>query len=307
MRHIFFVGFHTLVLCKNAISPINQYMCIVIAKYFEGEGWVAAKNRDQDYVPQLSFRDKQYDTEEILVMYDNLTKYNEGLNNRGVSVISTSLTPLLEEETDSKDGNTIHESLKRDTPHEVATFLIRKKLSGNILVYNENELILIEGAYDSNHNYHFIAKKIPKNKTIARTNHGIWIPWAGFQRSDNINQTLYRISSETRLDMAEYVVEAATTPVDMIDGLTTKFSDVSQLNCLRIEEKEKDMRTTSQIMIIPKERTMYIRPIQSHVVFDFWKMNTPKTDLWVEILSNRIVWENNKNFPILRGMEHKIK
>lgn len=281
-------------------------MCIIVAKYFNDIGWVAAKNRDQDYVPKISFRDKKYNTgEEVLVMYDNLTKYNEGVNNHEVAVITTSLTPILKDETDGRDGNIIHESLKHDTPFEVAKFLISKKLSGNIVVYNRDELIQIEGAFDKDDKYHFIAKKIPKNKIVARTNHGIWLPWAGFQRGPDLTQTKYRISSETRLEMAEFVTEDAKKPIELIDGLTKKFTNVSELNCLRTAKKKEDLRTTSQIMIVPSERTMYIRPIQSHVIFDFWKMNTPKTDLWVEILSNRIVWENNKDISTL-PMNHQI-
>lgn len=282
-------------------------MCIIVAKYFNDIGWVAAKNRDQDYVPKISFRDKKYDIdEEVLVMYDNLTRYNEGINNQEVSVITTSLTPILKDETDSRDGNIIHESLKHDNPLAVAKFLISKKLSGNIVVYNRDDLIQIEGAFDKDGKYHFIAKKIPKNKIVARTNHGIWLPWAGFQRGTDLTQTKYRISSESRLKMAEFVAEDAKMPIELIDGLTKKFTNVSQLNCLRTAKKKDDLRTTSQIMIVPSERTMYIRPIQSHVIFDFWKMNTPKTDLWVEILSNRIVWENNKDISVL-PLDHKIK
>ena len=30
-------------------------MCVVIAKYFEGTGWVAVKNRDCNYTPEISF------------------------------------------------------------------------------------------------------------------------------------------------------------------------------------------------------------------------------------------------------------
>ena len=32
-------------------------MCVGVAKYFKGTGWVLAKNRDQDYIPKTTFID----------------------------------------------------------------------------------------------------------------------------------------------------------------------------------------------------------------------------------------------------------
>ena len=34
-------------------------MCVVVAKYFDNVGWVGVKNRDRNYVPDLSFRKKK--------------------------------------------------------------------------------------------------------------------------------------------------------------------------------------------------------------------------------------------------------
>ena len=58
------------------------------------------------------------------------------------------------------------------------------------------------------------------------------------------------------------------------------------------------MRTTSQILIIPKEKTMYVRPVQSHMSFNFWELNHPKQQTWVEILSNRVLYMNLKDVDI---------
>lgn len=55
------------------------------------------------------------------------------------------------------------------------------------------------------------------------------------------------------------------------------------------------MRTTSQILIIPKEKTMYVRPVQSHMHFNFWELNHPQQKTWVEILSNRVLYLNLKD------------
>ena len=73
------------------------------------------------------------------------------------------------------------------------------------------------------------------------------------------------------------------------------------------------MRTTSQIMIIPKEQTMYVRPVQSHMKFNFWDLNHPKQQTWVEILSNRVLYTNPKDTdlendpPFDHNLSHDIK
>ena len=48
-------------------------MCVVIAKYFSGTGWVGVKNRDRNYVPDLSFHKKQNKNTEILMFHDDIT------------------------------------------------------------------------------------------------------------------------------------------------------------------------------------------------------------------------------------------
>jgi hypothetical protein len=117
-----------------------------------------------------------------------------------------------------------------------------------------------------------------------------------------------RISSESRLGIANHVLQSSQTPDELIDGLAGTFIDNPQLNCLRTADKKKMMRTTSQIMMIPGEDTMFIRPVQSHMTFNFWELNDPKKKLWLEILGNRVLHKNKKEggdvpFP---KMNHKV-
>lgn len=73
------------------------------------------------------------------------------------------------------------------------------------------------------------------------------------------------------------------------------------------------MRTTSQILIIPKEKTMYVRPVQSHMKFNFWELNHPKQQTWIEILSNRVLYANLKDSdpendpPFDHTLSHEVK
>jgi hypothetical protein len=115
------------------------------------------------------------------------------------------------------------------------------------------------------------------------------MPWAGYQKGIDENQTKSRESSESRLKQAEQALKKAKTPQELIDLLTETPNKDSQMNMLRTTTGNKKMRTTCQEMMIPNEMTFFLRPVQSKLDIDFWKINSNKNDLWVEILSNRIL------------------
>jgi hypothetical protein len=289
-------------------------MCIIIAKYFDGIGWAGAKNRDRNYTPVLDFIESEENGVERMMMHDQITGYKEGINSHGVSILNTSLDVYDDEsEVDagtaktSPDGRIIAAALLKDNAIDAAKTIIRHKMGGCTMVFDRDNMYLIEASdWDRTKPYKFVAKKIPKNETVVRTNHGIWIPAAGYQRkSKNKSQTLSRISSESRLLQAQAVVESAQDPEDLVDGLCQVYINDPQLNIMRMSTERKKMRTTSQQLCVPSERTLYCRPVSSHLEFDFWSLNRPTTNVWVEILSNRALWQDTKGDPPFGHMNMK--
>jgi len=289
-------------------------MCIIVAKYFDGIGWVGAKNRDRNYTPVLNFIESNDDGVERMMMHDQITGYKEGINSHGVSILNTSLD-VYDDESEveagtadtSPDGRTISEALLKDTAAEAAKIIIKRRMGGCTIVFDRDNMFLIEASdWDNTKPYKYVAKKIPKTELVARTNHGIWIPDAGYQRKEsNASETLSRISSESRLLQAQAVVAAAEDPEDLVDGLCQVYINDPQLNIMRMSTERKKMRTTSQELCVPSERTLYCRPISSHLEFDFWSLNRPNTNVWVEILSNRALWQNTKGDPPFGHMNMK--
>lgn len=282
-------------------------MCVIVAKYFPGIGWAGAKNRDRLYIPTLDFIESTENGIARMMMHDQVTGYKEGINSHGVSILNTSLDVLTDEpDVDdgkaktSPDGKIIAKALLEDNPLSAARYLISKKLVGCTIVFDSETLYLIEASdQDGNKPYEFVAKKIPKTETVARTNHGIYLPWASFQRTeDDVQQSKDRVSSEARLLQAQLVVERAKKPQDLVDGLCKVYVQNPQLNVLRTSTEPNKFRTTCQELCVPKERTLYCRPVSSNMKFDFWSLNKPNTNVWVEILSNRELWQNTKgNLP----------
>lgn len=289
-------------------------MCIIVAKYFPGIGWAGAKNRDRKYIPTLDFIEDTKDDVSRMMMHDQVTGYKEGINSRGVSILNTSLD-VGEDEPDveagrtkhSPDGRAIAEALLETDPREAVKILIKRKLVGCTIVFNRDTLYLIEASdRDGTAPYRYQVKKIPHTETVARSNHGIWLPWASFQRRrDDPEQSRDRVSSEARLLQAELVVEAAHEPEDLVDGMCQVYVDNPQLNIMRTSTTPNKFRTTCQLLCVPKERTLYCRPISSNLKFDFWDLNRPDTNVWVEILSNRELWQNTRGDPPFGHMKMK--
>ena len=280
-------------------------MCVGIAKWFPQTGWVGVKNRDRNYVPDISFRREHSDDKEILMFWDDVTKYCEGMNSDGVSIISTSLMVSDDEKEIDKrsskpspDGSKIRRALKCSDVKSAVKSLIADKLPGHTIIFDRDNCYILEGCWKphggySRRDYAYKIKKLDNNECWARTNHGVLLPWAGYQRNtSDKNQSLSRISSESRMNIAQHVAESSTTPIQIVNDLVKIYSDEPQLNALRTTHGGKKMRTTSQILMIPSELTMHVRPIQSNMNFNFWEHNQPKHQLFVEILSNKPLYDN---------------
>lgn len=288
-------------------------MCVIIAKYFDSIGWAGAKNRDRNYTPVLDFIESEEHGVERMMMHDQITGYKEGINSHGVSILNTSLD-VYDDESEveagtaevSPDGTHIARALLQDNAIDAVKVLIKSKLGGCTMVFDRENMFLIEASdQDGTKPFRYIVKKIPQTDTIARTNHGIWLDWAGYQKDGNKSHDLSRISSEARLAQAEEVVKNAKDPEDLVDGMCQVYINNPQLNIMRTSTEQKKMRTTSQQLCIPSERTLYCRPVSSHLQFDFWSLNRPKTNVWVEILSNRALWQNTKGDPPFGHMNMK--
>jgi len=281
-------------------------MCIIVAKYFPGIGWVGAKNRDRNYTPTLDFIEDNRQGMGRMMMHDRITGYKEGINSTGLSILNTSLDVYDDEREveagqvdSSPDGKIIAQALLYKDPMDAVRLLVKRTLGGCTMVFNERDLYLIEATDDDGTRpYRYMVKRIGRGNTVARANHGLWLTDAGYQRTrGDKSEILGRISSEARLLQAQALVEAAQEPEDLVDGMCQVYINDPQLNIMRMSTQRKKMRTTSQQLCVPQERTLYCRPISSHVEFDFWDLNRPDTNVWVEILGNRELWQNVQGDP----------
>ena len=265
-------------------------MCIIVAKYLK-DGWVLAKNRDQNYVATLKFLDKEDpNVDEIFVLDDQEIKYKEGMNHKGLAIITTSLTPVISVESNKSDGKNIYDALHMSDPEEAAKFLVEKKMTGYIFCATPDKLVLVEAARKDKNgkqgigDYVSTTRVVPKDEIVVRTNHGIDLPWAGFQTGYDKTQDMWRKSSERRKEIAEQVAEKANTPEAILNGLASWVDEDLQMNVFRIAKKKEDMRTIFQWALVPKTNTAYIRPIQTKM-----DLNVSREMVKAKVLDNQVI------------------
>lgn len=258
-------------------------MCTVVAKYFPKTGWVVVKNRDQNYQPKVTFKDKNIgSTKEILVVYDKTTNYSEGMNSKGVTIVTATLAPLSKLEHDAADGARIYDALMKESVEDAAKLLKSKKMTGYSFIFDKDNFILIEGArIDGTGEYHSTMRRIPKDEIVVRTNYGTDLPWAGYVMGKTDKMDQQRKSSESRRKLIEKAAPQAKTPAELLNIMSAKYTDDLQLNAFRVASEDRQMRTVLQCLLVPNNLAFYIVPVQTKL-----EVSTDKEYVHAYILSN---------------------
>jgi hypothetical protein len=289
-------------------------MCVVAIKYLKKYGWTGAKNRDRNYKASLQITKRRKDGVQRLYIDDTLTRWTEGINEYGVSIISAALSVKNDEkEAEEKmamlrtgaerpaspTGLVIRNALVHKTPRAALQSLIDGQLVGCSFVFNENDAYLLEGGYvkdvhgEEGDEYVYTYKKIPRDAGYAvRTNHGVYLNNLGYAAKSGHEETIRnRQSSESRLKIVtdEISKSSVTEPSDILDAMSAVKEDDPFLNPVRTGNPKKgDMVTTGQLLLIPKERTLHYRPIHSKVQFDYSSLNSSEeSKVFFEIISSR--------------------
>jgi hypothetical protein len=289
-------------------------MCVVAVKYIEGTGWIGAKNRDRNYSANIEIVQSNRNGIQRLYIDDKDTRWTEGLNEHGVTILSASFAVKNDEKEGSKvanikkshqsdnasyyspDGLKVRNALKLKSPEAALKYLIENEFTGATFVFDDSVCFLLEGGYTADENgkpNRYIHKSIEitkKNDHAVRTNHGILIDGLGYiKNSKDDHIKISRKSSEVRYKLANKAIEGKfKTPKDLIDALSREISDDPFLNPRRHGDPNKgDMVTTGQLLVVPKERTLHYRPIFSSVSFKYDKINGPDSKTFFEIVTSK--------------------
>lgn len=280
-------------------------MCVVCCKYIQGTGWILAKNRDRNYKPNILIRKSFRRDIERLYIWDENTKYTEGVNQFGVAIISASVT-VKDDEAEgsvaarrnkkkleirnrtyySPDGFRIRTALFEKNSTDATRKLIELQIPGNTIIADKNDCFLLEGAFTEDDEYVYKVIEVPRDRVAVRTNHGILLPWTGYN-PEIPEQKESRESSDKRYDVVVKKLLYAKSIDEVIDAISDTSNENPQLNPLRMDLRRGKMRTTGQIILVPSENTMHYRAIWSGTSFDLDKLNTNDNKTFFEIVSTR--------------------
>jgi len=261
-------------------------MCTIIAKKFPNVGWVGVKNRDRPAPTSTKlFRDQNDDFQRVTLM-DEDTRWTEGMNSNGVSIISSSLNPVVNgiDKHPSKDGRIIRNALAQPTVDKAVALCRDQGVGGCVMIFNSDKLILIEGKIGNDRRQ--VIREITDDK-VARTNHGIWIPSAGYQpHSPDTVLHMRRLSSKARLKIAQFILDTASKPDELMPLLAKQWIDNPQLTTLRTPILGLDTRTTEQLMLEPSKKIVIVRNVNGVLEFDQKDANPPGSDILVGIVQS---------------------
>jgi hypothetical protein len=279
-------------------------MCVVLATYSESEGsWILGKNRDRPYKPTIRIRKSFRNDVERLFIWDEKTRYTEGVNEFGIGIISASVM-VKDDEAEggeaeqsgtkkrtfySPDGLRIRTALLEKTFIDVLNKLIELEIPGNTIVADKDRCVILEGAFEKfeeQENYVYKSKEVLKNQVVVRTNHGILLDWTGYD-ANNPDQADARESSNTRYDKVAEKLVNATNIQDILEVLSIENDINPQLNPLRRDPKRLSMRTTGQILVVPGNRTLYYRSVWGNTIFDLNSLNKDSEKCFFEIISGK--------------------
>jgi hypothetical protein len=276
-------------------------MCVIAVKYLPNAGWIGVKNRDRGYYPIINIRKSKKGGIERIYIWDETTRYTEGMNEFGVSIISASMATISDEKgisttrhegTDgayySPDGKKIRNALLCKTVEDAVQTLADSELTGHTFVFDKEKCMLLECARRNGDTVYKI-KIIEPSESSVRTNHGVLLPWAGYQRvPGDPTHSRKRVCSEYRKLISEKGIEKASSLDEALECiLDHSNSSDPQLNPCRRDDRKGYMNTTGQLALVPGNLTLYYRPIWSGINFSYEKLNVEGNKCFFEILSQR--------------------
>lgn len=288
-------------------------MCVMAIKHFKDIGWVAGKNRDRSYKPDIKIKQSHRNGVERCLLWDENTKWTEGVNEFGVALLNTTMTVKKDEKEGTKGddidkfssptGKIVRTALLEKTPKAALNKLIELEMEGFCVVFSKDDAYLLEAPKyldeepDQPYDYKFI--KLDEKKSYVRTNHGILFPEAGYPiECDDESMVISRKGSESRYDVTHDWMDNVKEPMDLLQALSQQPNKDPQMNPLRTSKTHGShiMVTTGQLLIIPSDNTLHYRPIWCELDFDFKKLDDIKSKTWFEVISSRRMLSIKESF-----------
>ena len=251
-------------LSKSRTAATQRVSCIIAAGRFGGD-YCLLKNRDRNYDPEVKVVHETRNGVEMVYMTDVVTGWCEGLNEHGIGLVNTALLVDRDEAegANSKKKNPVKRRdglrmLKALEQVDVNAAIESIKnhdggLPGHTMVSDGKRTYNVE--ITSNDSHDPVTTFLNTSERHVRTNHGIAIPNAGYQRGPDYDSSIVRYENTVNL----------LEDVDSPDGIAPSLVSMRMTDRRHPNNMVRDtenMRTTSQAVLNldKKELVLYLIP-----------------------------------------------
>ncbi len=273
-------------------------MCVMVVKYFKGTGWVGVKNRDRKYKPEITIKQSNKNDVQRLYIWDEKSKYTEGLNEFGISILHTSLVSISEGSTGNVkpkkydgDAKKIRDALLEKDIEKSLKVIQESQIQGSTLVFNSEKCYMVEGVFlDRENEEDFIieTEQIKKDNYSIRTNHLVFLRGKEKNHEKDKKEMEGYNASEKRRENVSKVLKGISNFQDMLESVSYSSDKNIDFNPLRIrKEIGEKLHTTGQTMLVPSMRSLHYKPIWGSINVNFNKINSEKSKTFCEIISNK--------------------
>jgi hypothetical protein len=251
-------------------------MSLIVCKYLQNYGFVGFKNDDKNYLPNIKIAKSNRESLERLLIWDDISKYTEGINEHGVCVINC---PKVEKE-EYKNIKTIHAVGKRY--YSPAGFVIRKALTKQNC-YEAAEVILQSGVDGTTLVFDAFCCLIITMDLLDSKKHSI--------KEIKTYDEAYVVAnnSENRSRKCLNKLQYVTTPHEIMDICSSSDENDDDSVLLRKTGNfsKNTYKTVAQTMIVPSEKTLYYRPLSGKTVYDMEMINNRESKTFFELVSTK--------------------
>lgn len=288
----------------------------------EDAKWRLAKIRDRTYIPELSVKRYSVtdNNSEQLFLVDQDTDWTEGCsvlsNGKYLGIVNAALNNSSDKKDDgskgdkkknkvSKNGRVLRRALKQPNIEKAVKILTDECIDGNTLITDGDRIFVIECYIPEevkdkyreildnddtktfedlvqSDEYICHVEEIKEDDLIVRTNHGIFLPKAGYQPKDGDS---YISSTRRRQYSIDILEKRVFHPIDLIIQLSrlqkeeidkNAFYRPIRLKCVaRSKDSDVEIFSTAVIYLDPSG-TIFLRPIECKV-----------TDISISKLTNK--------------------
>lgn len=263
-------------------------MSVLLCKYITNQGWVGIKNIDAKNKPSYRIRKSYRGGVERLMVWDDVSKYTEGINEYGICIISIprgnrdEYRDIKKIKSQSKRyyspaGYVVRKALLKDNCADAVQSLIESGIDGSTVVFNSFFCYLLKMEINASGEKHYSVKQLSESEHLVISN--IECP----------DETDHQKCASVRIAGIENSLYKVSDFDSLLDAMSCQPNDGTKIHAYPIipASDKVSFRTVAQLILCPESKTLHFRPIWGEINYDMESLNVQNNRTFFEIVSTR--------------------